>query len=351
MRIFAALGFVLGLLMFGSTGQCELLRQFDLDECTKNASDVVVAKQEGEEEGLRVIEVLKGNLKLNEVIEVERLKGYEPRFEVKGEQGDNAKSKTSNQRMILFLIDKGEEAEERWVGANKGGDARVSTIWVEEDGAYRLLQAGEEEGLRLSSWGLDKKRILPITKLKLMKQEVYQSILSIENKEERCEELVRWLRENPQWNTGYIQLGLCGKVAVRALMNMTQDNRYSQVFVINALASASGKEKGMKLIEVIEREMGLWKRTGELQAKWKNEGEKLRVLDELTRQEAQLLVQSCLRLQECLKQLELGQCWIGKPVVKQLRSMVETYPKYYDKIICRVELMKACDRFLEKHVP
>ena len=136
-RAFFGLGM---LFLAGAPAIASFQPSFELEQCSKGATDIVLATEGDRIDGeLEVLETWRGGLKKGEKVLIPALAMFEEpatRAIYDAPADESATKHVTGRRMVLFMRRSGS----RWLAASDWGVMRASVAWIESDTVYAFEQ-------------------------------------------------------------------------------------------------------------------------------------------------------------------------------------------------------------------
>lgn len=248
---------------------------FDLDQCSWNATHIVLVQTTAEDDVFSVLESWKGDLKPGDSVEVSGLKpdrnavplskyprSWELQFQDK--HSEEIPRQPVGSRMILFLK-KELGAASQWQPASLWGGMRVSALWMDGGNAFCFTQRMNPGPSALAECG-NLAVLTDKVKQVLTEQRFLGDTLALKDADVRAERLGRIAMSDlyPAQIRAIDALGRSGVVALPAILQV-MDHSFgfdlgSQV--IAALVEAAGKDSGRQLHARLQQDLIYWKIVG-----------------------------------------------------------------------------------------
>jgi hypothetical protein len=343
-----------------SRSVAELQPSFDLEDCVWNATDIVIAAQEGRVgDSLTVLETWKGNQPKGTALNVAGLPTAPLQVPTISTGADASAVQTvTGDRIVLFLKPVGMPAatpatvpatrpsSATWVGADsRQGEARVSAVWIEGDKAYAFVQVKNPGPSTLVALDMTEAALKHRTQAILTAQGDLQNATAVRDPVQRARALEP-LAKGPYWHarrSAWPALGGCGKPALPVLHEMLREYRYDPALMVPAIAAAAGDSAGPELTAILRDELAYWRNIGPyLDVHWRDDW-KLRQRD--------LLWHHYFLLARLLR--ELGDLKYDRAggVVTEVRAFWTSLPPLNNGARGD-QILQECDRFLSVvHTP
>jgi hypothetical protein len=305
MKIFKTL---LGLILLLTTFKANagLRFSFNLDASAWQATHIVIVTEGQEIDGqVTVLESIKGDLKIGEVItipefavfktkanrkvgiDVEVLKvslsKLEPNSNLptsnKGEDSEYLQNEKLNnsyitcKQMMLFLIKSENDSKVIWKPVNKTDGYFLSTIWLEPESAFIFYQRISDEPTALHPNHMNEYQLKDYVFNVGELRNSFNQAMTINDAEKRAEALLFAARSPILCvkSQAFEELKKCGKSALpalRVLMNdlsITENSRY----IFETIGVLGDEQIGNESTAIITEELDFWRRTTPyLKVKW-----------------------------------------------------------------------------------
>lgn len=354
------------LLFFAAAAQARTWRSFDLDQCTWNASHIVVATEGALIDGrLTVLESWRGDLRPGETISIPELAAFRddeartldiwrlnPEQAEAGEFGDIALNQVSGDRMILFLTKANTVAAAPWgdrhnVVWQTAGDEGVkhSLIWIEGDRSFAFVQFSSPGSSQLTPLGktesVIRDRVLQVRNAR----DSWDRFQNLPISGKRPSALAPYAAMDiyPARVAALKELEMIGSAAVPTLAALLHDaallDQHWQY--LETLTEIGGREAGADLADVVVDASIYWQEAlTTLKGKplrWMGSSENAEVFHQFMRTQYALIG---------LRELKFGG---SVPAVKQLRDILRAAAGQDDDLIRN--LSNLCDQLIDEFEP
>jgi hypothetical protein len=259
---------------------------FDVDQCSWNATHIVMVQTTPKDAVFFVVESWKGDLKRGDSVELPDLEPNENAFAVSGYPKDREfedKRETSEQiprqpigsRMILFLKkqeENGPETPVKWGPASTWGGMKVSALWINDGKAFcfeQWINPGPSALSQCMRWQV---RSSDVTVFTTRIQEVLQvqrdlaEGLELKNPDLRAHRLGRialgdvYQAQKEAMNA----LAKAGTVALPEILQVMDKppGFYDGDALIRMLVEAAGKDSGRQLHARLQQDVIYWENVG-----------------------------------------------------------------------------------------
>lgn len=263
------------LLLGGAPAIAAFQPSFQLEQCSKDATDIVLATEGDKIDGeLEVLETWRGGLARGEKILIPALAAFEEPATraIHGDFGptEDARRHVTGARMVLFL----KRAGTRWVAASNWGDMMVSVVWVERDTVYAFQQIVNPGDSVLVSLATSEKDFHgKVDKVIAAWAEIARA-RALQDPVARAHALLPFTRaeSSDQMESAFDGLATCREAALPTLRAILADESATsgpQCYAMKALVKVLGEGAGPELTRIVEKGLAYWKTTGpELKSGW-----------------------------------------------------------------------------------
>ena len=258
---------------------------FDLETCSWNASDIVVATEGKKIDGVfRVLEIWKGNLNPGDTIKIPELASFVPESarvvsDPRYQKEKSPRLVVTGDRMVLFLRrNDGEPAQEtsdrtvrsaasiQWQSAAFYDEFNVSVVWIDQGKSFAFVQVLNPGPSLLIDLGFSEDEVkncaLEITEIR---KSLLQTV-AIADPATRAVALEPFAHHSVYQarDDAFEALKKCGSAAVPVLRRMLADDSLIDIHarLVEVLGEAANKDAGPLLAAIIEKDLEYWKKTG-----------------------------------------------------------------------------------------
>jgi hypothetical protein len=261
---------------------------FNVDQCSWNATHIVLVQTTANEDVVSVVDSWKGDLKPGDSIEVPELKPNEnavpissyPRlagFDLQDKSGisEQIPRQPIGSRMVLFLKKQersGAATPVKWGPASAGG-MKVSVLWIDGGKAFCFQQRGPTGGPTALSpcvrWPM---RLSDVAVFTVRIQEVLQAqgnlaeTLAVKNVDVRAERLGSTALSDvyEAQKEAIDALGKAGTVALPEILQVMDKPPipYDGAALIRVFVEAAGKDSGRQLHARLQQDVIYWRTVG-----------------------------------------------------------------------------------------
>lgn len=270
---------VLGIAAISSDGA--LRPNFSLDQCSWNATHIVLVQTTTKGGLFSVVESWKGDLKRGDSLEVRELKPDADAVSISSypKPSEQIPRQPVDSRMVLFLRRGEQDGATSWEPASSSGEMKVSALWIQRGKAFCFRQGMDSGPSALSEcWqfpvmspdiGVFTARILQI----LQVQRHLAETLALKDADVRADRLGQ-IALGDVWEAQKEAIDALGKSGAVALPEILQvmdkpPVPYDGTVLIQALVKAAGKNSGAQLNARLREDLIYWKSLGPtLSSKW-----------------------------------------------------------------------------------
>jgi Surface antigen variable number repeat len=353
-------------LLCGSSSQvlAGIRPSFNLETCSWNATDIVVATEGKRIDGVfSVLESWKGDLNPGDTIRVPELASFQPEPSRAISDAWYQKEKSphlvvTGERMILFLKrDSHESAPEtdngnprsapsiNWRSASFFDEMNVSVVWIEQGQAFgfvQMMNPGPSLLIRLGASEDElKNRVLEVKDI----QALFVQAAAIAEPAKKAAALEPFAHHSLHLarDAAFGELKKCGKAALPVMRRMLADDSLldSHAHLVEVMAEAGKSDVGADLTALIEKDLEFWKRTGPVLKKgwWNGEGfDSLEAVEPLRDRYG--------RDYDALLALTKTPYWASEAIVTEFRNLWRSLPQLEE--IGSDQLSKAVDQVLRE---
>jgi hypothetical protein len=245
---------------------------FSLDDCSWNATDIVLVEVTPKPGVFRVLESWKGGLAAGGPVAVPELQPTAGAVETKqfedienGGLNEQIPAQPAGSRMVLFLKGEVRASNKLWRPADSFGEMKTSVVWIDGGRLYRFRQLMNPGQSILVPWDLAldkmKDRVDEICRIQLE----LAKVIAIEDGAVRAEGLRVYVHSDVReaQQLALSELGNSGPKALPTIRGMLSDNAFADecAELTKAFANTGGESVGEELDARLQEQLRFWQAT------------------------------------------------------------------------------------------
>jgi hypothetical protein len=340
---------VLVLVSWAPTASAYPVPPFCLDDCSRNATHVVVVTEGACIDGhIEVLESWRGNLRRGDRLHLPGLAVFADRdLRTIAEPEPGEPIHVTGSRMVVFLRWRPERTDPTkgaWAAARFTGMGG-SVAWVERGEAYTCPPLFDPtRPYELARLGMTEKAMRQRVRHFSRVWENLDRAVALPDPARRAAALCTFVRSDAEAvrEAALRSLGQCGEPALPAFRKLLEEHSLSRHHgeVVRTLAQLGGTEAGRELAAIMERELTFWKAEGpKLPVGWWNGAG-------LEWSKVGRLRDRYIVAREAIEGLGKGRGDEGRKAVTAFRDFWRSLPQLEDSKYGLAELSEECDRVL-----